>query len=102
VLGRELRRLNTKVTHVRFGKAVRAIEAESSVTTAAEPQLELSRQQARYEAAHACRGKRDLEEEGRADADRHWCFFGRGSPTAEPNMQHFKRAPRCCHGRILV
>src|SRR5271165_6559894 len=35
--------------------ALRAIEAQSSTTTAAERQLELSLQQARYEAAHARR-----------------------------------------------
>src|SRR3979490_2054012 len=35
--------------------ALKAIEAQSSTTTAAERQLELSLQQARYEAAHARR-----------------------------------------------
>jgi hypothetical protein len=35
--------------------AVKAIEAQSAETTTAERQLELSLQQARYEAAHACR-----------------------------------------------
>ncbi len=35
--------------------AIKAIEAQSSETTAAERQLELSLQQARYEAAHARR-----------------------------------------------
>ena len=38
-----------------FEAALRAIEAQSSTTTAAERQLELSLQQARYEAAHARR-----------------------------------------------
>jgi DNA invertase Pin-like site-specific DNA recombinase len=38
-----------------FEAALRAIEAQSSTTTAAECQLELSLQQARYEAAHARR-----------------------------------------------
>jgi DNA invertase Pin-like site-specific DNA recombinase len=38
-----------------FQAALRAIEAQSSTTTAAERQLELSLQQARYEAAHARR-----------------------------------------------
>ena len=38
-----------------IGAALKAIEAQSSTTTAAERQLELSLQQARYEAAHARR-----------------------------------------------
>jgi hypothetical protein len=38
-----------------IGAAIKAIEAQSSETTAAERQLELSLQQARYEAAHARR-----------------------------------------------
>src|SRR5262249_50366080 len=38
-----------------MGAALRAIEAQSSTTTAAERQLELSLQQAHYEAAHARR-----------------------------------------------
>jgi hypothetical protein len=38
-----------------FEAALRAIEAQSSTTTAAQRQLELSLQQARYEAAHARR-----------------------------------------------
>src|SRR5258708_25349999 len=55
--------------------AVKAIEVQSSETTAAERQLELSRQQARYEVTHARRQYHDVDPANRLIAgqlERRW------------------------------